>query len=90
MSDSEKSKSSPIPTRFGKDELDMIAELSDITGVTKSEIIRRSVKFALEQAKKDANANFLLGDEEEIRSLLENGPKGRGGANIKAGEGSRC
>ena len=77
-------KSKPIPTRHDEDIIEAIERIQKTTGISKAEIIRRAVRFAVDHAAKTQSLNFLLGEEEAIRALFEQlpasetlGPKGR-------------
>jgi hypothetical protein len=70
-----KKKGDAIPTRFDAEESSLIAELSEATGIPKSEIIRRSVKYALDCARDTGSIDFLRGDNDEIASILGTGRK---------------
>lgn len=67
---SDKGKSNPIPTRFDDDITEMIDRLNAATGLSRAEIIRRAVRFALGRAQQTGSVNFLFGDESVIRDAL--------------------
>lgn len=67
----ETTRTNPVPTRFDEDEMELIEKLASETGLSKSEIIRRSVNFALAAARKDKSVDFLLGDPDRLKDILE-------------------
>lgn len=71
MNDQE-TKSKPIPTRHEPEVLDLIERIHAATGVSKAEIIRRAVRYALDCAKRSNSLSFLLGDETAIATALGN------------------
>ena len=67
----EKPKSKAIPTRHDADVVEMIERIAAATGVSKSEIIRRAVRYTLIEAQKTGSLNFLIGDQTAIDRALD-------------------
>lgn len=70
----EGAKSSPIPTRFDDDVVELLDRLHAATGVSKSEIIRRAVRHSLDHAQRTGSLGFLFGDGSAVREALQGGP----------------
>lgn len=51
-------KGDPIPTRFEQTELDFLDEVVQATGFSRSEIIRRSVRFACNAARETEETTY--------------------------------
>lgn len=64
-------KSKPIPTRHDDDVIAMVDALNETTGISKAEIIRRAVRFALVHAKDEGSLNFLLGEPDKLQKALD-------------------
>ena len=71
-------KSKPIPTRHDDDVIEMVEALNETTGISKAEIIRRAVRFALLHAKDAGSLNFLLGEPDELQKALDSVKMDRG------------
>jgi hypothetical protein len=56
----ERTKTSPIPTRFDDPESDFLTEAAARTGISRSELVRRSVRLLRSKCKQEGSLGFLL------------------------------
>lgn len=69
------SKTTPIPIRFDDDVDTLITRLSETTGLTKVEIVRRCVRYSLDEAREQGSIEFLLANRDKISAVLAEDPK---------------
>lgn len=56
----DKVKTSPIPTRFDDPESDFLSDAAARTGISRSELVRRSVRLLRAKFQKEGSLGFLL------------------------------
>jgi len=54
------SKGDPIPTRFDRQEADALENLSNKTGFSRAEIIRRAVRLLRQRFMKEGSVGFIV------------------------------
>jgi Ribbon-helix-helix protein, copG family len=57
-----KKKGTAVPTRFDEPETEVLEELRDRTGLSKSEIVRRSVRLLAARVAKEDDVGFILSE----------------------------
>jgi hypothetical protein len=63
-------KANPIPTRYDEETTEKLERINKATGIPTAEIIRRAVKFALDNARDERSLEFLLGDRDMIEEIF--------------------